>query len=66
MSKRADALAWIRIAAYHGDAARATRLFIENRISRTAYDEAMAKGRAQRAGGVKCHCTDCQGTERAA
>lgn len=43
---RKKALAAIQSAAAMGDLAHATRIYIENRISRQAYDEAVAKGRA--------------------
>jgi hypothetical protein len=63
--KRADAIHAIRIAGYHEDKKRAMRVMIENRVSREAYDTAFIVGRKQRAGGMKCACPDCNGTERA-
>lgn len=49
MNKRQTALAYIRIeVAMHGKVtAAATRKYIENRISRAAYNEAVYKGYAQ-------------------
>lgn len=58
--KRADALAWIRIAGYHDDTASYTRLYIENRVSYTAARAAFTAGRAQRAAGSRCTCSDCK------
>lgn len=44
---RAQALSAIQCAAARGDMAACTRVFCEHRISRAAYDEAVAKGRAR-------------------
>lgn len=46
---RAQALAWIRTHAYHGADALAVRIYVENRISRAAFDDAVRAGRAMRA-----------------
>lgn len=48
MTKRQMVLERIRLAAYQGDMQTAQRLYIENRISRNAYEEAVAIGIAQR------------------
>lgn len=48
MTKRQVVLDLIRIAAYEGNMATATRLYVENRISYQAYNEAVALGRKQR------------------
>lgn len=58
--KRADAIAWIRIAGYHDDRAAFTRLYVENRVSYKAAQAAYANGRAQRAAGIGCTCHDCK------
>jgi hypothetical protein len=44
--KRADALRAIEHAGATDDKPTATRLFIENRISRAAFDEAWRRGKA--------------------
>jgi hypothetical protein len=46
---RKVALDLIMVAGYEGDRARATRLLIENRISKTAADEAFRRGAAKKA-----------------
>ena len=56
---RANALAYMRIAGYHGDRARFTRLLIENRVSREAADKAWTAGINAKQGGMKCACPDC-------
>jgi hypothetical protein len=43
--KREHLLAHIRVAAYENDTAKLVRLFVENRISRPAFDEQVAIGR---------------------
>ena len=47
MTKRQQVLEAIRVAAYNNDLATATRLLIEHRIGRKAYDEAVELGRQQ-------------------
>lgn len=61
--KRADALAHLRIAGYHNDSRAFVRLYVENRISRKAADEAYRTGKRQRAGGMPCHCHECKKPE---
>lgn len=63
MAKRADILAWMRIAGYHGDHREFARLFIENRISKESADAAWSKGRGQMAAGMPCHCINCKAKE---
>lgn len=58
--KRKDALAWIRIAGYHNDVGSFVRLYVENRVSRAAADEAWAVGKRQKANGVLCSCQACK------
>ena len=48
MNKRQQILELIRVAAYEGDEHKAMRLYVENRISFTAYQEARKKGYSQR------------------
>ena len=56
---RAQAINHIRIAGYHDDRARYARLYVENRISRTAAAQAFSDGRSLRAKGVRCGCNIC-------
>jgi hypothetical protein len=56
---RKVALDLVYVAAYHDDKARMTRLLIENKISRAAFNEAVANGRKAKASGMRCNCTDC-------
>ena len=51
MTKRERLLEAIRIAAYEQDDRTAVRIYVENRISRKAYQEAYDKGKAQRGNG---------------
>jgi len=60
-SRRARALARIRVAAYHEDLGEALRARLEARIGHGAYLEALAAGRRLRARGVKCGCDECAG-----
>ena len=57
---RKDVLTSIRIAGYHGDQRRFTRLLIENRISANAAGAAYRQGEKQKQGGMKCACFFCK------
>jgi len=57
--KRADALIHIRVAGYHSDSRAFTRLYVENRVSRSAADAEWHRGAAMKAAGVPCTCRDC-------
>lgn len=59
MTKK-DALTYMRIAGYHSDQRRFTRLLIENRVSRQDADEAYQVGQKQKLGGMKCACHLCK------
>jgi hypothetical protein len=59
---RAQALDYIRIAGYHGDKARFTTLYVENRIAYAKATAAFRAGAQQRAAGMRCSCTDCART----
>lgn len=61
--KRADALAYMRIAGYHSDTADFTRLYVENRVSRPVANEAYRTGTKQKLAGVPCHCHKCSGAK---
>jgi hypothetical protein len=56
---RKDAINHIRVAGYHGDVQRGTRLYIENRVSYAAHLEAFREGAQARRSGMKCSCHDC-------
>lgn len=57
--KRAHALTALRAAGYHGDNARWTRVYIENRVSIPVANRMWREGAAARAAGVPCSCMDC-------
>lgn len=61
MTKRDRALAAIRTAAYHGDHRTALQVYVSNRVSRAAYNEAWAAGRRAKERGVRCSCPTCNG-----
>lgn len=58
--KRADAVALIKVAGYHGDGKTAMRIYIENRVSHKAYSEAFARGEQLKREGMPCTCRECQ------
>lgn len=58
--KRADALTHIRIAGFHGDKKAFTRLYVENRVSYPAAQEAYRQGIRQKEAGVRCDCFECK------
>jgi hypothetical protein len=57
---RKDRLVLMRVAGYHNDIARFTRLFVEGRISLEKANEEYRRGIAMKKGGVPCTCIDCQ------
>lgn len=57
---RKHAIQYARVAGYHDDAKRYTRLIIEARINRQAMTEAFLSGKQARANGVKCNCSECK------
>lgn len=59
MTKRENALGWMRIAGYHDDKRTFTRLLFENRVSRKAADEAWQQGQRQKQAGMRCTCYYC-------
>lgn len=63
--KRADALAYIRIAGYHNDQAAFTRLYIENKVGWEAARNAYRGGQNLKAGGMRCTCSDCSKADTA-
>lgn len=58
--KREHALAYLRIAGYHGDRAAFVRLYVENKISRAKAEEAFRLGQTMRADGARCDCHECK------
>ncbi len=63
--KRTDALAAIRVAAYHDDDRTATRIYVEHRMGRAAFDAAISQGRDQRKAGMRCNCWTCTKEKKA-
>jgi hypothetical protein len=55
----------MRIAGYHGDRARFTRLLIESRVARQAADAEFHRGASMKEAGVPCTCTTCNPTKKA-
>ncbi len=49
-----------KVAGYHDDTARFTRLIIESRVNRQTMNEAWHNGKSARANGVKCTCYECK------
>lgn len=62
-SKRQVALVKARVAGYHNDTADFTRLRVESRVSIEYLQEEWRRGQRMRAGGVRCHCSDCRKPE---
>lgn len=60
MTKREAVLQMIKVAGYHSDSRTATRLLIENPISRKNYNLAWDAGVAAKRAGVPCNCRQCQ------
>lgn len=60
MTKRETVFQLIKVAGYHDDARTATRLLVENPISRKRYNEAWFAGVDARRAGQKCSCYQCQ------
>ena len=56
---RKAALDLAKVAGYHRDTRRFTRLIVEARVNRAAMNEAWAMGERTRAAGVKCTCIEC-------
>jgi hypothetical protein len=59
MNRRETDLSIARVAGYHDDKARFTRLVVESRVRRQLLDEAWRTGIKQKRGGMKCACLDC-------
>lgn len=62
--KRANRLAQMAIAGYHGDQRTFTRLFIGGRVSLPKANQAWADGLRAKAAGVPCTCMDCAETQK--
>lgn len=60
MTKRETVFQLVKVAGYHGDVRTATRLLVENPISRKRYNEAWESGVAAKRAGVKCNCHHCK------
>jgi hypothetical protein len=64
--KRDDLLRAIKYAGYHEDTKTGTRLYVENRISFQAYNDAWNQGRRMKQNGIPCGCSECSKPKRAA
>lgn len=60
MSRRELDLAIARIAGYHDDSRRFTRLVVESRVRRQLLDAAWRTGVDQKRHGMPCSCPDCK------
>ena len=58
--KRAQLLAHLQVAGYHGDRASFTQLLIEHRISSATATEAFQIGVRAREAGIPCGCANCK------
>lgn len=63
--KRKLALQHIKVAGYHGDVKGGMRIYIENRISREAYNNAWLAGERAKQNGTGCNCPACNPTKEA-
>jgi len=60
VSKRETSIALARVAGYHADRARFTRLVIESRVSFKTMREAFFTGEQMKKGGIPCNCYECK------
>lgn len=60
MRRRELDLGIARIAGYHDDKGRFTRLVVESRVRQQLLDEAWRTGVRQRQAGMLCSCPDCR------
>lgn len=59
MNKRELAISIARVAGYHDDKARFTRLVVEARVARKHLDDAWRIGVQQKRNGMPCTCARC-------
>jgi hypothetical protein len=59
VTKRETVLQLIKVAGYHADYRSATRLLVENPVSRKNYNLAWEAGVAAKRSGVPCNCYLC-------
>lgn len=64
MTRRDIDIGNARIAGYHDDRSRFTRLVVESRVRRAVLDEAWREGRRQREAGMRCGCYYCERERR--
>ena len=57
---RKDAIAAIRVAAYHNDMMLVTRIYSESRISYAAMKDAISAGQMAKNKGIPCGCMFCK------
>ena len=60
MNRRDIDIGTARIAGYHDDKGRFTRLVVESRVRRAVLDEAWRDGRRQMESGMRCDCYYCK------
>lgn len=60
MNRRDIDIMTARIAGYHDDKGRFTRLVVESRVRRAVLDEAWREGRRQSESGMRCGCYYCE------
>ena len=60
MNRRDIDIGTARIAGYHDDKRRFTRLVVESRVRRAVLDEAWREGLLQRESGMRCDCYYCK------
>ena len=60
MNSREVDLSIARVAGYHDDKRRFTRLVVESRVRKQLIDEQWRAGIAQKNNGMKCSCIECK------
>lgn len=59
MNNREIVLQLVKVAGFHNDTREGTRLFIQNKLSKKAYEAAFNAGREEKKNGGKCSCKQC-------
>lgn len=57
---RKQTLQYAKVAGYHNDTKRFTRLLIEGRVNRADMNEAWLNGQRAKQNKVSCSCSDCK------
>lgn len=63
---RQTALNLLRVAGYHSDRKTFVRVYVENRVSLQATNQAYDTGANQKKAGMPCGCIDCKREKEAA